>query len=77
MVTVSFNIPEEVKNAFNNMFDVRNQNIIISDLMKRAVEEENLKRQRVQAVDALLALRGTIPPITEQEFRNARHENRP
>ncbi len=45
--------------------------------MKRAVEEENLKRQRVQAVDALLALRGTIPPITEQELRNARHENRP
>ncbi|OQW89015.1 MAG: hypothetical protein BWK78_07800 [Thiotrichaceae bacterium IS1] len=77
MVTVSFNIPEEVKNAFNDMFDVRNQNIIISDLMKRAIEEENLKRQRVQAVDALLAIRGMIPLITEQELRNARQENRP
>jgi len=77
MITVSFNIPEEVQDAFNELFDVKNQSIIIGNLMKRAIEEEQMKRRKIQAIDALLALRNTIPPITEQEFRNARQENRP
>jgi len=39
MVTVSFSIPEEVKNAFNEIFENQNQNVIISGLMKHAIEE--------------------------------------
>ena len=77
MVTVSFSIPEEVKNAFNEIFQDKNQDIIISDLMKRAVEEEHNKHQRIRAIDALLALRKSVPPITESEMKMARQEGRP
>ena len=77
MVTVSFSIPEEVKNAFNEIFHGKNQDIIISDLMKQAVAEEHNKRQRIRAIDALLALRKSVPPITESEMRMARQEGRP
>lgn len=77
MVTVSFSIPEELKNAFNETFDVINQDVIIRDLIGQAITEENLKRQRRRAIDALLALRNTIPPITAPELREARQENRP
>jgi hypothetical protein len=77
MITVSFSIPEEVKNAFNEIFEDKNQNVIISDLMKLAVEEEHKKRQRIRTIDALLALRESIPPITESEMKTARQEGRP
>ncbi len=77
MVTISFSIPEELNNAFNETFEVKNQSVIISDLMQRAIQEERRKRQRTQAIDTLLALRKSLPPFTEQEIRRAREENRP
>lgn len=77
MVTISFSIPEELNNAFNETFEVKNQSVIISDLMQRAIQEERRKRQRTQAIDTLLALRKSLPPFTEPEIRRAREENRP
>jgi len=68
MTTVSFNVTEEVKNTFNEMFRGRNQNAIISNLMMRAIEEEKMKRKRVQAINALLVLRQSISPVTTQEI---------
>ena len=76
MTTVSFNVSEEVKNTFNEMFRGRNQNAIISNLMMRAIEEEKMKRKRVQAINALLALRQSISPVTTQEIITARCEGR-
>jgi metal-responsive CopG/Arc/MetJ family transcriptional regulator len=77
MVTISFSIPEELNNAFNETFEVHNQSVIISDLMRQAIQEEKRKRQRTQAIDTLLAIRKSLPPFTEQEIRRAREENRP
>jgi metal-responsive CopG/Arc/MetJ family transcriptional regulator len=77
MVTISFSIPEELNNAFNETFEVKNQSVIISDLMRRAIQEEKRKRQRTQAIDTLLAIRKSLPSVTEQEIRRAREENRP
>jgi len=76
MTTVTFNISEDVKNAFNEMFWDKNQNAVISNLMLTAIEKEKTKRQRVQAIDALLALRPEIPPVTPQEIVIARYEGR-
>jgi hypothetical protein len=50
MTTVTFNISEDVKNAFNEMFWDKNQNAVISNLMLQAIENEKTKRQRVQAI---------------------------
>jgi len=49
MTTVTFNISEDVKNAFNEMFWDKNQNAVISHLMLTAIENEKTKRKRVQA----------------------------
>jgi len=76
MTTVTFNISEDVKNAFNEMFWNKNQNAVISDLMLQAIEQEKTRRKRVQAIDALLASRPKISPVTPQEIVMARYEGR-
>ncbi|KHD11043.1 hypothetical protein PN36_01890 [Candidatus Thiomargarita nelsonii] len=76
MATVNFSVPEEVFDAFNDMFRGKNKSAIISDLMMRAVKEEKTRRKRVQAIDALLALRESIPPINTQKIWAARREVR-
>jgi len=76
MTTVTFNISEDVKNAFNEMFWDKNQNAVISNLMLQAIEKEKTRRKRVQAIEALLALRREIPPLTPQEIVMARYEGR-
>jgi predicted transcriptional regulator len=74
MTTVTFNISEDVKNAFNEMF--LDQNTVISNLMLQAIDKEKTRRKRVQAIEALLALRPEIPPVTSQEIVMARYEGR-
>ncbi len=76
MATVNFSVPNEVKDAFNEMFGSKNKSAVISNLMMQAVAEEKTKRKRVQAIDALLALRESIPKATIEEIAKARQEER-
>ena len=76
MATVNFSVPNEVKDAFNEMFGSKNKSAVISNLMMQAVAEEKTKRKRVQAIDALLALRESIPKATVEEIVMARQEER-
>ena len=76
MATVNFSVPNEVKDAFNEMFGSKNKSAVISNLMMQAVAEEKTKRKRVQAIDALLALRESIPKATIEEIAMARQEER-
>jgi len=59
------------------MFRGKNQNAIISHLMMQAIEEERMKRKRLQAINTLLALRQSISPVTTQEIITARCGGRP
>jgi hypothetical protein len=43
MTTVTFNISEDVKNAFNEMF--LDQNTVISNLMLQAIDKEKKQTQ--------------------------------
>lgn len=43
MATISFSIPKEVKNRFNQVFQHENKSQIITELMKQAIE--NHERQ--------------------------------
>jgi hypothetical protein len=76
MATVNFSVPDAVKEAFNDVFTDINQCDIISDLMMRAVEDEKRRKRRGQAVDRLLARRGSKRPVTRDEIRSAREELR-
>lgn len=68
MATVSFLVPDDIQNAFNEMFFGTDQNAIISNLMTQAIAEEQNRRERTKAIDAILALRQSIPPVTAQEI---------
>lgn len=76
MATVNFSVPEEVKEAFNKTFAGKNKSAIIAELMRRAVEEEKVRKKRAKAIDHLLALRAKTPPITKEQFEAAREELR-
>jgi hypothetical protein len=76
MATVNFSVPDEVKKAFNAVFVGRNKSAVIADLMVRAIEEEQSRKRRAQAIDRLVARRSTKRPVTREEIRAAREELR-
>jgi hypothetical protein len=76
MATVNFSVPDEVKEAFNAAFAGRNKSAVIADLMMRAVEEEQRRKRRAQAIDRLLTRRGAKRTVTGAEVLAAREELR-
>jgi hypothetical protein len=54
MATVNFSVPEEVKQRFNKRFEGRNKSAIISQLMVRAIEEEDRRERRRVAMAELI-----------------------
>ncbi|HEX4044917.1 MAG TPA: hypothetical protein VHZ76_04555, partial [Gammaproteobacteria bacterium] len=57
MSTVNFSVPAEVKHLFNQVFAGQNKSQILSDLMKRAIQEQQQKEKRKLAIEQLLKLR--------------------
>ena len=76
MSTVNFSVPEDVKNAFNTVFEGQNKSAVIADLMREAVEREQRRKQHCNAVDRILANRINAPRFSEAEFNAAREEGR-
>ena len=77
MPTVNFSVPDDIKNAFNTVFEGQNKSAVIADLMRDAVEREQRRKQHCNAVDRILANRVNAPRFSEVEFRTAREEGRP
>jgi metal-responsive CopG/Arc/MetJ family transcriptional regulator len=77
MATMSFSVPDELKEQFNRAFARENKSRVIVRLMMQAVEERNLQRTRARAIDALLKRRRARKPITAKQFRAARIAGRP
>ena len=77
MPTVNFSVPEDIKNAFNTVFEGQNKSAVIADLMRDAVEREQRRKIHRSAVDRILANRINAPRISESEFRAAREAGRP
>jgi hypothetical protein len=75
MTTITFKIPEEVKNTFSEMFG-KNQNVIITSLMMQAIKEEKRKREEIQAIDALSALQPSAFSVTAQDITTAHCERK-
>jgi hypothetical protein len=77
MSTVNFSVPEDIKNAFNMVFEGQNKSAVIADLMRDAVEREQRRKQHCNAVDRILDNRINAPRFSEAEFRSAREDGRP
>ena len=76
MSTVNFSVPEDVKQAFNAMFEGQNKSAVIADLMREAVDRAQRRQLHRSAVDRIFADRATAPQVTEAQFRAAREEGR-
>ena len=76
MSTVNFSVPEDVKNAFNSVFEGQNKSAVIAALIHVAVEREQRRKQHCSAVDRILANRINAPRFSTAEFNAARDEGR-
>ena len=76
MATVNFSVPEEVKEAFNQAFDGQNKSAIIAELMRRAVEDAQRRRNRAAAIARLGARRKMRPAAQDAAIRKARESGR-
>ena len=76
MATMNFSIPDDVKEAFNKAFEGENKSAVISDLMRRAIEQKERNRRSAGLVERLRQMRAKIRPMTDDEIRRAREELR-
>jgi hypothetical protein len=76
MATMSFSIPDGVKEASNRTFSGRNKSAIVAELMERAVEEEELRERRSESTRRLRLRRSTRPKATDGEIAMARERLR-
>lgn len=76
MATVNFSVPEEVKHAFNQAFEGQNKSAVIAELMRRAVEEVERRRNRAAAIARLSARRNQRPAADHTTIRKARESGR-
>ncbi len=77
MATVNFSVPEDIKNAFNMVFEGQNKSAVIAELMREAVERVQSQQRSKEAYQRILERRQHAPHITEEQFRAAREEGRP
>ena len=76
MATVTYSVPEEVKEAFNEAFANENKSAIIARLMREAVEERRRRETRAEILRGLLARRGERPLAGDRAIRRARRAGR-
>ncbi len=76
MSTVSFSVPEAVRQVFNETFCGQNKSAVIAELMLEAVERARSKQRSQDAYRRILARRSRAPSVTQDEFRGAREVGR-
>jgi metal-responsive CopG/Arc/MetJ family transcriptional regulator len=76
MGTMNFSIPDDVKDKFNEVFKDENKSAVLTELMRRAVEERERTSQRSAAIAAARELRKSMPAIGQDEIRALRNELR-
>ncbi|MDN5882049.1 MAG: hypothetical protein L0H37_06740 [Nitrosospira sp.] len=77
MSTVSFSVPEDVKQVFNEVFKGQNKSAIIAELMREAVERAEHRQRRREAISRILERRQHAPTVKEEDIQAARKAGRP
>ena len=77
MATVNFSVPDDVKRTFDKAFAGTNKSAVVAQLMRQAVEERRRQARRRQAIDRLLRIRRSIPPVATRVVRAVRGRGRP
>lgn len=77
MATMNFSVPDAIKSRFNKTFKGRNKSALLSQLMEEAIAQEENRKRRIKAVDAILELRASARPVSASDIRKARRLGRP
>lgn len=77
MGTMNFSIPDEVKDAFNEMFKDENKSAIVAGLMRRAVEDRQRRRRSETLLEQMRRMHAMGRTYTDEEIRRMREEGRP
>lgn len=77
MATINFSVPEDVKNRFNQIFQHENKSHLITELMKKAIEDYERKQKRAQAIEELLKIRAKQKPVSSKLINITRQKGRP
>ncbi len=76
MATVNFSVPDDVRKAFNKMFAGENKSGILTQLMKRAIEERAVQTRREAAFRQLVEGRGRRPRLSDKDLGKLRKAGR-
>jgi hypothetical protein len=76
MATINFSVPDDVKVAFNEMFNDQNKSAIITELMREAVVRAQARQRSRSAIANILGRREGAPVLLEEGFRVAREDGR-
>lgn len=76
MSTMNFSVPERVKEEFNKYFAGENKSAVLTRLMEEAINAKKKEERRAKAMDAILELRKTTKPISDEEIYRIRQEIR-
>ena len=77
MATVNFSVPDDVKEAFNEVFKGRNKSAVVANLMREAVERVRSGQRSREAIGRILERRRGRPVLSDEEIRAARLDGRP
>ena len=77
MSTMNFSVPEDVKQAFNATFKGQNKSAVLTQMLRDAIEQAQVQRQREAAVRRILGRRSTAPVRSDSELAAARQDGRP
>ena len=76
MGTANFSVPDDVKEAFDKVFEGRNKSAVVTELMREAVDREERRQRGRAAVERILETRSKAPVRTEKALRAAREKGR-
>jgi hypothetical protein len=72
MATMNFSIPQDVKEAFDRAYAGKNKSAVLTDLVRKAIEEVDLQAVRLRVLAEVDARRPLHPKITNEQIRRAR-----
>ncbi len=74
---MNFKILDNVRAAFNKAFAGTNKSAVLTELMRRAVEDRQRQKRRARAISRLLELRRRLRRVSHRQIARARRSQRP
>ncbi len=72
MTTMTFDIPEPLKQEFERMLDGQDPSAVIAEAMREMIERAQRKQRSQEAVASILERRAKMTPVNADDVRAAR-----